>query len=257
MTDPVILLGTQSNGETLPVQVDDFGRLVAEGLQGSEGPEGPKGDKGDPFVYEDFTEEQLESLTGPQGPEGPEGPEGPQGEGVPEYSGVEDGYILMIVAGQPTWVPAQDPSSGPIYGPWLQRTYELRDGNRNQIFNTDPVWDEDTINYKSFKGARFIVKYDRTTTVSSFQVGAGDLAAGKIIIFGYQGEEASIVVGSPSFQFYDVPFMVGKTLQLDEEFYTLIRNDDWLDPSGFKINGRLMVDPDAKAFRFPRKPKPS
>jgi len=32
MTNPVILLGTQSNGETLPVQVDEFGRLVAEGL---------------------------------------------------------------------------------------------------------------------------------------------------------------------------------------------------------------------------------
>ena len=43
MSDPVILLGTQSNGETLPVQVDEFGRLVAEGLQGPEGPPGPPG----------------------------------------------------------------------------------------------------------------------------------------------------------------------------------------------------------------------
>ena len=49
MTDPVILLGTQSNGETLPVQVDDFGRLVAEGLQGLEGPEGPEGPAGGAF----------------------------------------------------------------------------------------------------------------------------------------------------------------------------------------------------------------
>ena len=46
MTEPVILLGTQSNGETLPVQVDAFGRLVAEGLQGTEGPEGPEGPPG-------------------------------------------------------------------------------------------------------------------------------------------------------------------------------------------------------------------
>ena len=46
MTEPVILLGTQSNGETLPVQVDAFGRLVAEGLQGPEGPEGPPGPEG-------------------------------------------------------------------------------------------------------------------------------------------------------------------------------------------------------------------
>ena len=43
MTNPVILLGTQSNGETLPVQVDATGRLVAEGLPGPEGPEGPPG----------------------------------------------------------------------------------------------------------------------------------------------------------------------------------------------------------------------
>ena len=49
MTDPVILLGTQSNGETLPVQVDDFGRLVAEGLQGLEGPQGPEGPAGGAF----------------------------------------------------------------------------------------------------------------------------------------------------------------------------------------------------------------
>ncbi len=46
MTDPVILLGTQSNGETLPVQVNQFGQLVAEGLQGSEGPRGPEGPPG-------------------------------------------------------------------------------------------------------------------------------------------------------------------------------------------------------------------
>ena len=48
MTDPVILLGTQSNGETLPVQVNQYGQLVAEGLQGSEGPEGPEGPPGEP-----------------------------------------------------------------------------------------------------------------------------------------------------------------------------------------------------------------
>ena len=43
MTDPVILLGTQSNGETLPVQVNQYGQLVAEGIQGPPGPEGPPG----------------------------------------------------------------------------------------------------------------------------------------------------------------------------------------------------------------------
>ena len=54
MTNPVILLGTQSNGETLPVQVDATGRLVAEGLQGPEGPAGPPGPGGElpPDPYE-------------------------------------------------------------------------------------------------------------------------------------------------------------------------------------------------------------
>lgn len=38
-----ILYGTTSTGDTLPVQVDQAGRLVAEGLQGPVGPEGPPG----------------------------------------------------------------------------------------------------------------------------------------------------------------------------------------------------------------------
>ena len=46
MSNPVILLGTQSNGETLPVQVDATGRLVAEGLQGPEGIPGLPGPPG-------------------------------------------------------------------------------------------------------------------------------------------------------------------------------------------------------------------
>jgi len=52
MTNPVILLGTQSNGETLPVQVDATGRLVAEGLQGDKGDKGDKGDPGENGVGE-------------------------------------------------------------------------------------------------------------------------------------------------------------------------------------------------------------
>lgn len=62
MTDPVVLYGTQSNGETLPVQVDATGRLVAEGLEGPQGP---------------------------QGEEGPEGPPGPPGETVSPVKSVQ------------------------------------------------------------------------------------------------------------------------------------------------------------------------
>ena len=90
MTEPVILLGTQSNGETLPVQVDAFGRLVAEGLQGSEGPEGPPG---------------------PQGPPGPEGPPGTPGDTFPE--GAEEGDYLRFLNGAPAWGPWEPPPDPP------------------------------------------------------------------------------------------------------------------------------------------------
>ena len=42
-----ILYGTQSNGETLPVQVNAYGQLVAQGLDGAKGEKGDKGDQGD------------------------------------------------------------------------------------------------------------------------------------------------------------------------------------------------------------------
>jgi hypothetical protein len=41
------LYGTTSNGETLPVQVNTFGQLVAQGLEGAKGEKGDKGDKGE------------------------------------------------------------------------------------------------------------------------------------------------------------------------------------------------------------------
>ena len=91
MTDPVILLGTQSNGETLPVQVDAFGRLVAEGLQGPEGPEGP---------------------------EGPQGPEGPPGPGIELPPDPYEGALLGWLNNELSWVgtpPIPIPSN--VFGP--------------------------------------------------------------------------------------------------------------------------------------------
>jgi len=41
-----ILYGTQSNGETLPVLVDQFGNLLAKGIEGQQGPIGPEGPPG-------------------------------------------------------------------------------------------------------------------------------------------------------------------------------------------------------------------
>jgi hypothetical protein len=91
MTNPVILLGTQSNGETLPVQVDATGRLVAEGLPGDQGPPGPPG------------------------PEGPEGPEGQLDLPPDPYEGALLGWLnggLAWVGAPP--VPIPENVFGPI-----------------------------------------------------------------------------------------------------------------------------------------------
>ena len=45
-----ILFGTQSNGETLPVLVDQFGNLLAKGIDGAPGPPGEPGPPGPPGV---------------------------------------------------------------------------------------------------------------------------------------------------------------------------------------------------------------
>ena len=94
MTTPVVLLGTQSNGETLPVQVDGTGRLVAEGLQGQPGDPGSQGEKGD------------------KGDPGPKGADGADGAGVPTPYG-EEGSFLWIKDGAPAWTTEEDPDPGP------------------------------------------------------------------------------------------------------------------------------------------------
>ena len=86
MTTPVVLLGTQANGETLPVQVDATGRLVAEGLTGQPGEPGPPGE------------------AGPPGEPGP--------PGIVEWPpGAEDGDVLTWIDGQPVWSAAGAPPS--------------------------------------------------------------------------------------------------------------------------------------------------
>ena len=100
MTNPVILLGTQSNGETLPVQVDATGRLVAEGLQGEPGQPGSPGEPGAPGAP---------GAPGEPGPPGQPGADGADGEGVPLPYGPENS-ILGIQDGVPTWIENYDPT---------------------------------------------------------------------------------------------------------------------------------------------------
>ena len=68
-----ILYGTTSDGNTLPVQVNASGQLVAQGMEGSpglqgpqgeQGPPGPKGDKGDPGEPGTEAESSIKESTG-------------------------------------------------------------------------------------------------------------------------------------------------------------------------------------------------
>ena len=101
MTNPVILLGTQSNGETLPVQVDATGRLVAEGLQGEQGI---------------------------QGPPGPEGPPGPSGE-IELPPDPWDGAVLGWNNGELVWIGRLST---------IQIDYLVIGGGGNHVINFHP-----------------------------------------------------------------------------------------------------------------------
>ena len=93
-----ILYGTQSNGETLPVLVDQFGNLLAKGIDGTPGQPGEQGPQGEP------------------GGEGPPGPKGDPGVGLPLPYG-EEGSYLGIIDGVPQWnvpvPPGPDPEPEP------------------------------------------------------------------------------------------------------------------------------------------------
>ena len=120
-----ILYGTQSNGETLPVLVDQFGNLLAKGIDGAPGDPGPPGSPGEP------------------GGEGPPGQKGDPGEGVPLPYG-PDGAYLQIVDGSPAWT--ESPGPGPDPGPTepivcetLWTNYLLRDAANNGIVVAEPT----------------------------------------------------------------------------------------------------------------------
>lgn len=115
-----ILYGTQSNGETLPVLVDQFGNLVAKGIEGQPGQPGQPGE---------------------QGPPGPEGPPGELELPPDPY----EGALLGWENGELAWVSTAVPLPAGTYGPF---TYDSVGGiltvpqdvsliNGQQIFMSD------------------------------------------------------------------------------------------------------------------------
>ena len=84
-----ILFGTTSDGNTLPVQVNASGQLVAQGMDGSPGAQGPQGEPGEP------------GPPGEQGPPGEPGADGTngvaetQGTWAPRWSSTTDGEAII------------------------------------------------------------------------------------------------------------------------------------------------------------------
>ncbi len=115
-----ILYGTQSNGETLPVLVDQFGNLLAKGIEGGQGPEGPEGPQGE------------------QGIPGDPGLPGKDGEGVPLPYG-PDGAYLQIVDGDPEWV--EQPPTPPPPQPdlaWINQATSCKSIDADGEYFDDP-----------------------------------------------------------------------------------------------------------------------
>jgi hypothetical protein len=105
-----ILYGTQSNGETLPVLVDQYGNLLAKGIDGATGPEGP------------------------QGPQGPQGPSGKDGDGQPVVTSFTPYFEIMSGGSAIIEYENQD---GVIFqwGNYVQCTGSLKTTN---VLITDP-----------------------------------------------------------------------------------------------------------------------
>ena len=169
MTDPVILLGTQSNGETLPVQVDAFGRLVAEGLQGLEGP------------------------AGPPGPEGPQGPEGPPGPGIELPPDPYEGALLGWLNNQLAWigsppVPVPDGVFGPIVSWNAAASYlELQGGVPENVRNGVYVYQCDEKGNYFTEGCNISQVWSNYTTVDNGSVSDK--------VFGFDGDLTTVTYG--------------------------------------------------------------
>ena len=74
MTDTFRLVGTDSDGNSVPILVDETGRMVVRNDPGPTGPTGPAGPAG---------ADGAAGAAGPQGPQGDQGPAGPTGPAGP------------------------------------------------------------------------------------------------------------------------------------------------------------------------------
>ena len=184
-----ILYGTQSNGETLPVLVDQFGNLLAKGIDGAQGPPGEQGQ---------------------QGQQGIPGQPGAPGAGVPTPYG-EEGSYLWIKDGSPAWTTGSDPGPSPEIGtitldndqPWVDsyskrgfyNEAEFQPGvttNYDELMRANPVWSNPNSDVKQGMGTQNNGSNDEIYLYFSF-----DTTEGNIIRFYLNYRMGSSDLGQP------------------------------------------------------------
>ena len=220
MTNPVILYGTQSNGETLPVQVDATGRLVAEGLPGGPGEQGPQGDKGD------------------------KGDPGEPGEGVPKPYGAE-GDVLTIYQGVPSWREPPASASVPDWAFMLDASSGWKNDNygyRYSAFDGNPY--TSAIVKEADKDFLLTIPFDVQILLFEVQMGKGNTNPYKYRLGDIAGE------GNFTGDYQDwIPFtrLTGAQVRRGD----IIKFKDTKDQSylrGVRLNGELLLDPSAVAM---------
>lgn len=167
-----ILYGTQSNGETLPVLVDQFGNLLAKGIDGAQGPPGEQGQ---------------------QGQQGIPGEPGAPGEGVPTPYG-EEGSYLWIKDGSPAWTTGSDPGPSPEIGTMVlnnSQPYVSSYNNRgfyneagfqpavttgfDELMRVNPVWSNPNSDVQQGMGSPYTGSGDELYLHFDFDTVAGNI----------------------------------------------------------------------------------
>ena len=147
----VVWQGITSGGTAVPVQVDDQGRVVAQGIDGKDGQDGQDG------------------ATGPEGPQGPQGPEGPAGaDGLwrevnsrlimpAGNTSVQVGMINLDQGGAAT-IPGTVASQS-----WFQSTRT----DASQSFLYGKLDDQETVNITANGGAQFGINSQPQVLINS------------------------------------------------------------------------------------------
>ena len=175
-----ILYGTTGDGTTLPVLVDQFGNLLAKGIDGAQGPPGEQGIPGEP---------------------------GAPGAGVPTPYG-EEGSYLWIKDGSPAWTTGSDPGPSPEIGTIaldnnqpMVSSYNARGfyneagyqsgvtTNFDELMRANPVWSNPNSDVEQGMGCIYTGSGDLVFCLFDF-----DTTEGNIIRFymNYQMEERNL-----------------------------------------------------------------